>query len=136
MLLSHNTKQMLADRNVIPFNAKDIKISRNSLAIEPTQGYSVGVSPSTFAFDRVVSKGATVQNSDLVLNYDFKNKIAGSTVECPMKVYRGYNANILTPTDTTWWSEYTDQPMIDKLKTQDNKSAGPTTTANGYFHNL
>lgn len=53
------------------------------------------------------------------MEFDFYTKSAGSTVDCPLKIYRGEvdPSTLPSPTDPIW-GEITSQAIIDKLKAQ------------------
>lgn len=63
------------------------------------------------------------------LHYNFKHKIAGSTVENPLKIYSGSvnPSNLPAPTSTEW-KEIKNQNFIDRLSQQDGNTVVETTS--------
>lgn len=63
------------------------------------------------------------------LHYNFKHKIAGSTVENPLKIYSSSvnPSNLPAPTSTEW-KEIKNQNFIDRLSQQDGNTVVETTS--------
>lgn len=63
------------------------------------------------------------------LHYNFKHKVAGSTVENPLKIYSGSvnPSNLPAPTSNEW-KEIKNQNFIDRLSQQDGNTVVETTS--------
>ena len=75
-----------------------------------------------------------VGNDEMDLEYDFSTKVAGTVVECPLKLYRATNgvdiANLPLPTDVSVWSEIQDQNTLDKMKSANQLPITNISTTN------
>ena len=121
-----------------------IGLTRNAVAINPLTGYNVstGNVMTQFLNDVQAKHGSYgyVGGDTTELTFDFGTKVAGSVVECPMKLYRSRMTALQTPANITGnidtgFQEYdsSNQPVFDAIKTQDGNSYAPTALGTGYI---
>jgi hypothetical protein len=114
------------------YDKSQIKITRAGLSSNPVERFNF-TSGTVFSNDQLVQHGGAffVGGDTATHEFTFETKVAGSVVECPMKLYRNADASLLIPTGT--WFEYTtgDQANIDLVKTQDGNPKSYPSSVNG-----
>jgi hypothetical protein len=119
-------------QQILTFLAKDITVTRAGLSTNPLQRYS-------FTGGDVIQANSLVKHGEsffvggdvATYEFDFGLKVAGSVVECPMKIYRTTATSIQNPSSYTPAMEYADQAMVDKIKTQDGTLCTPNASGAG-----
>jgi hypothetical protein len=126
---------------------KDLQVTRASVAVNPLEAYNVSTGNVMTQFNNnvEVSHGdyGFIGGDTLEVAYDFGIKVAGSVVECPMKLYASKVSTLQPPTNitadsSTGWFEFGagNQATLDLVKLQDGSNYTLNSTINSQISQL